>query len=63
MIIEEAILIELFEILLILFAGVNLLTNTHFLSAWDIIGNMTIWMVGGLVVGFYGILAGFHSER
>ncbi|WP_227355921.1 hypothetical protein [Haladaptatus salinisoli] len=63
MTIEEAILIELFGILLILFAGVNLLTNTYFLGSWDIIGDMTIWMVGGLVIGPYGIFAGLYSER
>lgn len=62
MTIEKAILIELFGILLILFAGVNLSTNTWLLDAWDIIGNMTIWMGMGVLIGFYGLVVGLRSE-
>ncbi|MFC7139355.1 hypothetical protein ACFQMA_05820 [Halosimplex aquaticum] len=60
--VEEAILVELFAILLVLFAGVNELTDTWLLAEWDVIGNMTIWMALGLLIGLYGVIAGIRSE-
>lgn len=61
--VEEAILVELFAILLILFAGVNELTDTWLLGGWDVIGNMTIWMALGVLTGLYGVIAGLRSKQ
>ena len=63
MTIEKAILVELFGMLVILFAGVNMLTNTYLFDAWDIIGDMRVWMVVGLLIGISGMVVGFRSEQ
>ena len=60
--VEEAILVELFAILLVVFAGVNELTDTWLLGDWDVIGNMTIWMALGVLIGLYGVIAGLRSD-
>ena len=58
--IQKAILIELFGILVILFAGINMLTNMYLFDAWDLIGDMRVWLVIGLFIGVSGVIVGLR---
>ncbi len=61
--IYKAILLELFGITLLLFGGFNLLANTLILGDWDVIGDMTVWLWAGVIVGLIGVVAGFQSDE
>ncbi|RKD94870.1 hypothetical protein [Halopiger aswanensis] len=60
---QKAILVELVGITLVLFGGFHSVSDTYFLSEWDLIGNMTTWMAGGVIIGFYGVVAGLRPEQ
>ena len=60
---DEAILLELFGILLVVVAGVNELGGTHLFAAWSLVDVSALLLVSGLVVGGYGLYAGLRTRE
>ena len=61
--VRKALLVELFAVLLVGVGGALAASDTAVFGDWDVIGRTAPWLVTGLFVGIYGLVAGLRAEE